>query len=152
MKDNFRAAFRNAAHRTALGALALVLTGCSGGHYLMQLLEEHDGTEWVYISDGCVLVADDGSRSESSAGPAGEPDEDHFAIETQIVRGVAKVTISTASQSIDLEFDEDDLESGEETTTEVTTDAGTRYRITHWGSEECELRPEERGMGGESSD
>jgi hypothetical protein len=128
--------------------LAPYVTGCSSGYYLMQLIEEHDGSDWVYLSDGCMLVVDDGSQTGSGSGSPDDADEDYFGVETYSTKGVAEVTISTASETIELEFDQEYLESGEQTVTEVTTDGGTRYRFTHWGSEDCEVRGEEEGMGG----
>lgn len=118
----------------------------------MQRLEKNEGDGWIDQGDGCHLVANDGSRSGSALGTAeGTPDE--FAIDTLIEKGVAHVSVATDLESQELEFDGQDLRSGEETVVEVTSGSGTTYRVTFWGSPECDVRSEDEwATGGAGTD
>ena len=141
----------------ALISFACVLTGCNG-QYLMEDIEVKLDGEWRLIGGGCMAIESGRARGGSLAGNGSEEAGDSFDIEMESHGGKATVKISTASESIDLEFDGKFMHSGEREIYEITTEAGREYRMTYWGESDCNVRPESdfydlnnlNGMGGAS--
>jgi hypothetical protein len=127
--------------------IAPFLSGCSGGYYLMQYLEKQENGEWVSLGDGCFFVEPGGSVLSGGLAPDPNNGADEFGIETVATKGKATVTLTTASEEKVLEFDRAFLASGDEVVTSVTTDAGTEYRVTHWGDRECQVSGEDESGG-----
>ncbi len=137
--------------RTGLSVIAPVFSSVycclfyaagGGGRYLMEHLEVLEEGTWRSLGDRCVAVGGS-ARTRKNLARYGRGDHDRISIETVSRGRKATVTISTGTGKKVIEFDRAFLRSPESEVTYFASDAGTEYRITHWGERDCAVPPEE---------
>lgn len=113
-----------------------------GGLFLMEQLEVKEDGVWKPLGHRCLQVGGAG-RNRKCSSRYGKSAADRVSIET-VTRGrKATVTISTGSGEKVVEFERGFLTSFETEVTHFVSDAGTEYRLTHWGERDCDA-PEEQ--------
>lgn len=114
-----------------------------GGLFLMEQLEVKEDGIWKPLGDRCLQVGG-GGRNRKCMSRYGRSSADRVSIET-VTRGrKATVTISTGSGEKVIEFQRGFLTSFETEVTHFVSDAGTEYRLTHWGERDCEVPAEQQ--------
>lgn len=124
------------------------VVGCSDDVYLMIHEEVNYGDGWINLGGGCELLKGKGSSVTGSADSVSEVDDDYFRMETVTEGKSATVTLTTKSEEVVREYDNDFLLSGEVDVVEITTDSGTVHRASFWGGAECDSP---WGAGGDDS-
>lgn len=115
-----------------------------GGLFLMEHLEVREDGAWKPVGDRCLRVGGAG-RNRKCTSHYGRTEADQVKVETATSGRRATVTISTGSGEKVVEFGRGFLTSFETEVTHFASDAGTEYRLTHWGERDCEV-PEEQEL------
>jgi hypothetical protein len=112
-----------------------------GGLFLLEQLEVKEDGVWKPLSDRCLQVG--AGRNRKCIARYGKATADRVLIET-VTRGrKARITVTTASGEKVIELGRGFLTSFETEVTHFSSDAGTEYRLTHWGERDCEVLEEE---------
>jgi hypothetical protein len=109
-----------------------------GGLFLLEQLEVKEDGVWKPLGDRCIQVGGSG-RNRKCSSRYGKSAADRVTVET-ITRGrKATVSIRTGNGEKVIEFGRVFLTSFETEVTHFVSEAGTEYRLTHWGERDCEV-------------